>query len=47
MLRISTSPIATVILPDLSGDMVKASFSEGLGEKGCNRVGTRVAMCDR
>ena len=47
MLRISTSSIATVILPDLSGDKVKASFSEGLGEKGCNREGTRVSICNR
>lgn len=47
MLRISTSPIATVILPDLSGDMVKASFFEGLGEKGCNREGTRVSTHNR
>lgn len=33
----STSPIATGILPDLSGDEIKSCLSEGLGEKGCNR----------
>lgn len=47
MLRISASPIATVILFDLSGDTVKGRFSEGLGEKGCNREGTTVLMCNR
>lgn len=47
MLSVSTSPIASVILPGLSGDTVKASFSQGLGEKGCNREGTRVSKCNR
>lgn len=37
MLHMYTSPIAPGILPDLSGDEIKSSFSEGLGEKGCNR----------
>lgn len=47
MLRISASPIATVILSDLSGDTVKGRFSEGLAERGCNEEGTTVSMCNR
>ena len=47
MLRISTSPIATVILPGLFGDTVKASFSEGSGGGGCNGQGTGASICNR
>lgn len=35
---ISTSPIATDILPDLSRDGIKSSFFEGLRENGCNSM---------
>lgn len=34
---ISTSAIATGILPDLSAGEIKSRFFEGLREEGCNR----------
>lgn len=46
VLRISASPIATVILPDVSEDTVTAGSSEGLGErKDATGKGLRVSMC--